>query len=68
MMTALHIPTPPKICLAQLGMRFRAPVFADSYFLQKHVNRNRMPFAQVEFSARGYLSCSTSSHGDESPR
>jgi hypothetical protein len=66
MMTALHIPTPPEDLPRSVGDALQSSGFADSYFLQKHVNRNRMPFAQVEFSARGYLSCSTSSRGDES--
>jgi hypothetical protein len=68
MMTALHIATPPEDLPRSVGDALQSSGFADSYFLQKHVNRNRMPFAQVEFSARGYLSCSASSHGDESPR
>ena len=60
MMTALHIPTPPEDLPRSVGDALQSSGFADSHFLQKHVNRNRMPFAQVEFSARGYLSCSDS--------
>jgi hypothetical protein len=55
MMTALHIPTPPEDLPRSVGDALQSSGFADSYFLQKHVNRNRMPFAQVEFSARGYF-------------
>jgi hypothetical protein len=50
MMTALHIPTLPEDLPRSVGDALQSSGFADSHFLQKHVNRNRMPFAQVEFS------------------
>jgi hypothetical protein len=56
MMTALHIPIPPEaLPRSYWGYAFRGSGFADSHFLQKHVNWNRVPFAQVRFSTRGHL-------------